>query len=380
MRSIRCRSTVVGARLSAYVPLTVTLLVCTLVAIPDATAAPPNRWTLTGSLVFARHDHTATLLSDGSVLVAGSILAAAERFDPATGGWAETELAQDDLLGQSATLLTNGTVLVAGGGESVRKAAWLYDPAADHWIATGPLSKGRDGHTATMLTDGRVLVAGGYVTKRGHSRATAAAEIYDPATGRWRRTGALSTARILHTAALLADGRVLVVGGASRNHAPLATAEIFDPETGRWTEVAPMSEARIQHTLTVLADGRALVVGGSPHPLISSGAEIFNPSTGEWTQAAPLPEARKAHTATRLQDGRVLVAGGIGSGDPPGTGEFLSSAIIYDPATDAWIETAPMSVPRVGHTATLLDDGRVLVAGGLGPDAAATAEIYDPSF
>ncbi len=357
------------------------ILVLLLCATPISVIAggPRGHWSSAGSLTAARHAHTATLLADGTVFVAGYGFSTTERYDPGVGAWTATEPCPETLVGQSTTIVANGQVLVAGGGGGVPKAAWLFDPAADRWISTGSLAKARSEHTATRLADGRVLVVGGETRQRGRWRATAAAEIYDQTTGRWTKARPMSTPRRLHTAALLADGRVLVVGGVGRDLIPLASAEVYDPPTDRWTRVDPMSEPRIFHTLSILADGRALVVGGSPHPLSSSGVELFDPTDGTWRSAAPLPDTRHSHTATIMRDGRVLIAGGVGPGDPPGTGEFLATALIYDPAADSWKPTDAMSVPRVEHTATLLDDGRVLVTGGLGPEAGATSEIFDPN-
>jgi len=199
---------------------------------------------------------------------------------------------------------------------------------APAWTATGNMIEPRTGHTATLLADGRVLVAGG-----GGSVTLATAELYDPGTGSWTATGSMSGGRILHTATLLPDGKVLVAGGADSigetSVNALASAELYDPSTGSWTATGNMTQPRARHTATLLPDGKVLVVGGSgsgsgTDSLIS--AELYDPSTGSWTATGNLNEARTYHTATLLPDGKVLVAGGHGSSGP-----LMASAELYDP-------------------------------------------------
>jgi hypothetical protein len=157
----------------------------------------------TGSLAMARESHTATLLRNGQVLVAGgSGIADAELYESATGTWATTGSLITGRSRHTATLLADGKVLVAGGSDgSSTRSAELYDPAVGTWEATGPLGRGREDHTATLLSDGRVLVAGGF----GTNSSLDSAEIYDLASGTWSATASMASARNRHTATLLAQ-------------------------------------------------------------------------------------------------------------------------------------------------------------------------------
>lgn len=242
--------------------------------------------------------------------------------------------------------------------------------AESTWTATGSMSTPLNGPTV-LLADGRVLVAGGS-DEIGIERV--ASELYDPRTGSWIATGELLEARAGATAALLPDGRVLLSGGA-RGRSDLASAELFEPSTGTWTATGNMHEARAGHTATLLPDGRVLVAGGSVsnsdmwRSLAST--ELYDPRTGAWTAAEPMSEARLGHTATLLPDGRVLVAGG----SPGRNLGDVASAEIFDPSEGSWTATGGMTRARGGgHTATLLADGTVLVAG-----SGTSAELYDPA-
>jgi N-acetylneuraminic acid mutarotase len=281
----------------------------------------------------------------------------------------------------SATLLPDGSVLVVGGSGNLREAELFY-PSTRNWIATGSTSTPEgSGHTATLLLDGRVLVAGGNPGSEFDSLA--AAELYDPTTGRWTITASMTTTRSWHTATLLADGRVLVVGGGSeerREEGPYrsATAELYETSTGRWTATATMTAPRFGHTATLLPDGKVLVAGGDPGDgTIALSAELYDPSSGRWTATGSMAEARgSGHTATLLPDSTVLVAGGVGPGSDPIP---VASAELYDPRSGRWTAAGSMAEARgFWSTATLLLDGRVLVAGGFLRSPLASAELFDP--
>jgi hypothetical protein len=317
---------------------------------PRAAMAEPT-WTATGPLRTLRAEHTATLLENGKVLVAGGIdsrrrvLRSAEIFDPATGTWTPTGAMKVARRRHTATLLPNGKVLVAGGlrhGKALASAE-VYDPATGTWSVVDPMDDRRASHTATVLADGRVLVVGG--TDGDHRLRDA--EIFDPERGRWTSADDPAHHYARHSAARLGDGRVLVVG--SRH------AEIYDPRADRWTRARPPST---RGTLTLLPDGDVLLAAKNE-------AEIFHAATGEWTPTAP-PSLTPA-SATLLPDGRVLVYDG-------------ENAETYDPTAALWSAAGSSVVPRSRPTATLLPSGTVLIAGGdVASDAndPSPAEIFD---
>jgi hypothetical protein len=198
-----------------------------------------------------------------------------------------------------------------------------------------------------------------FVAAPGTNTFTGSASVPDWVT--FATTGSMSVARYRHTATLLNNGKVLVAGGRGLGYFSLASAELYDPATGTWSGTGSLSIAHGEHTATLLTNGKVLVAGGDSSGLTSS-AELYDPATGTWNGTGSMSGVRYAHTATLLTNGKVLVAGGSGGGY--GLGE-LSSAELYDPATGAWSGTGSLSIARVEHTATLLTNGKVLVAGGI---------------
>ena len=218
-----------------------------LIAVLMLTAALPHSaraaddFTATGSLKTRRIYHTATLLGNGKVLVAGGYSNySAELYDPRTGQFTATGSMRVMRRCHTATLLRNGKVLVAGGliRSDRLSSADLYDPSTGRFTPTGSLGTARFEHTATLLGNGKVLIAGGYSSERLSS-----AELYDPSTGLFTATGSLGAARSLHTAALLGNGKVLITGG-NGNDGFLSSAELYDPSTGRFTATGSMAKAR----------------------------------------------------------------------------------------------------------------------------------------
>jgi N-acetylneuraminic acid mutarotase len=225
------------------------------------------------------------------------------------------------------------------------------------FVNTGSLATERRVHTATLLPNGKVLVAAGQST----SGDVASAELYDPATGTWGATGSLNDARHRHAAALLNNGKVLVVGG-NGDSGPLASAELYDPSTGIWTATGSLATARNEIRGTLLPNGKVLVSGGETFDgsdTYFANADLYDPVSGTWTATASLATARSLHSATLLPNGKVLVAGGSGAGNLP-----LASVELYDPASGTWTPASSLPAPRTAHSATLLPNGKVLVAGG----------------
>jgi hypothetical protein len=254
-------------------------------------------------------------------------------------------------------------------------------PESVQFSPTGSMILGRDGATATLLKTGQVLVVGGKVATGSVTNKTNTAELYNPATGKFTATGSLADARWGHTATLLNDGRVLVVGGAdlSDGAGNLKTAELYNPTTGAFTATGSMATGRASHTATLLNDGRVLIAGGTNSIGLAS-AEIYDPATGKFKVTGSMTVARQDHAAARLADGRVLVVGGTANG-VVGPFGVLSSAEIYDPATGKFTATGSMSTPRQGPTATLMFENTVMVTGGRDQNSTflGSAEVYDPS-
>src|SRR5262245_13413865 len=240
-------------------------------------------------------------------------------------------------------------------------ATFVFEPVAlaridPSWVPTVSLNIARVEHTATLLANGKVLVAGG--ANRGLLNS---AELYDPASGTWSATGSLTTARFGHTATLLPDGKVLVAGGGST----LNTAELYDPTTGTWNVTGSLNTGRYRHTATLLPNGKVLVTGGFTGSstsgfcpcidFVSNRAELYDPATRTWSVTGNLNAERGLHAATLLQNGKVLVTGGT-NGTLIDIGEYVpySGAELYDPASGTWNRNGSLNTARKSHTATLL--------------------------
>jgi hypothetical protein len=354
---------------------------------PASLAIEPGQFASVGSLGASLQ--TATLLSDTRVLLAAGVSCAggascpntaeARIFDPATNsfsvagplGTARSEL--------TATLLADGSVLVAGGADQA--TVEIFSPGTGSFASSVAMSAGRHGHAAVALPDGRVLVTGGWGGPRGAVTRFDTAEIFDPAAKSFVPTGSMKTARSGHTATLLADGRVLIVGGRGLYpNGGLTSAELFDPKTGAFVETGSMSAARQDHVAVLLADGRVLIVGGVEGIVATGLIEVYDPASGKFAQAGTMP-ALAGVSATLLRDGRVLIAGGRPAADEDEglDSNAVAKAYVYDPAKRSLTETGSMTVARERHTATLLADGRVLIAGGWNESGQVTsAELYQP--
>lgn len=275
----------------------------------------------------------------------------------------------------TATLLGNGKVLVAGGfagDENSLASAEVFDPKTNTFLSAGNMSFPRSGHSATVLPDGNVLIAGGY-----NGNYLDRAEIFDARTGKFKPGGKMTLPRSGHITVLLAGGKVLLAGGVGAGWTFLADAELYDPASNTFTKTENMTTARESHTATLLKDGNVLITGGHqgrrPAITIYASAEIYDPANGRFTTTANLTVKRHKHDATLLDDGTVLIVGGSDERDSRGA---YTTTEIYDPKTKTFAKIGEMNLSRykLQGTTVLLKNGKILIAGG-----ATRAEIFNPA-
>jgi N-acetylneuraminic acid mutarotase len=365
-------------------PVFFVLVALSAFAAQDSAFGQGGTWVITDPMDTTRYSHTATLLSDEKILVAGGFVSSvgpqssAKVYSPSSGTWSAIAAMTTNRSYHTATLLPNGKVLVVGGivgNHVVLSSAELFDPITQTWTATAPMTTNRSFHTATLLPNGKVLIAGGHAQYFVFNIIVSTSELYDPVTETWTPTGSLVTARSGQTATLLSNGKVLVTGGNHTGMDRLSSAELFDSASGTWAETGELTVARSAHTATLLPNGKVLVAGGDNIDISLSNADVYDPQSGTWTSTGALDQARGGHTATLLPNGKVLVVGGYDHNQ--GT---LSSAELFDSIAGTWVTIAAMITSRANHTATLLADGRVLVAGGYDvPVGISTAEIFTPA-
>ncbi|MGA3240903.1 MAG: kelch repeat-containing protein [Bryobacteraceae bacterium] len=387
-------------------------------------AQSPGTFTATGSMATARLFHTATLLMDGRVLIAGgqngasaNRLSSTEIYDPVAKTFTPGPNMTIGRTGHTATLLVDGRVLIVDGEQTPPGAngiepggsAELFDPAAGSFTQTGSLLMARQGFNATLLANGKVLVTGGVAGVTDSGYMIGDPEIYDPATGAFTVAGfyagslaSLNTGGIFgfgSVSALLADGTTLF--------ATEPACQVYDPTTATFSLQGPIyvtwavpggstftPDYIVEQTASLLLNGRILLAGGENEDTgYYRTAELYEAASGAFIPTGNMLKSRGGHTATVLPDGRVLISGG--TTEPCGDNSCWvtgpdASAELYDPAQGVFTDAGNMTTDRDGHTATLLNNGDVLIVGGnsySGPDpfggfeeaSTASAELYHPS-
>ncbi|MEV5892508.1 Kelch repeat-containing protein [Nonomuraea fuscirosea] len=368
----------------------------------STTLAATGKWSSTGPLPaaggwYGQHD-SAVVLGIGKVLVVGgadgssAALGQAALYDPEAGTWSATGSLQTPRRLHTTTLLPSGKVLVAGGISGSAQfpapglaAAEIYDPESGRWSSTGAMKGARWGHSA-VLVGGKVLVAGGTTIRSGQSvKALRSAELYDPDDGTWTETGAMTDARSGHPAVVLANGKVLVVGGtvpiARDEDAALAYCELYSTTGETWAPTGALLAPRAWHQATALSGGASVLVtggrapGGSGDgtfdPFSRTSAELYVQDTEKWTAVQAMPGGRALHRAVPLGSNKVLVVGGS---DNAQNDVGYASGAIFDVGTGSWTPAGGLATGRWAFAAAPLSGKLVLVAGGVVRSGIAAAQ------
>jgi hypothetical protein len=344
----------------------------------------PGTLATAGVTTVGRFSHTATLLEGNKVLIAGGMerngvwLDSGEVYDETTRHFVPTAHMSSPRAGAMAVALPDGRALIAGGTDGSGKnlaTAEIFNPQTNTFSLTGTMNAPRAHGVAIFLPRiNKVLIAGGVAN--GDDNQHASAELYDPSTGRFSQTGSMGFPRAYFNAVLLRDGRVLVMGGMSGGEFPNpnleASAEIYDPAIGRFSPVGPMNITRYKHGAALLPDGKVIVVGGQTGGSYGerlASTEIFDPAKRKFQRGPEmkLPRYKLLNSVSRLKDGRILVAGGA---DQPE---------IYDPAANSFtLVSSPKLDGFLFSSATALADGKVLLVNGYGahPMAGAVRQAW----
>jgi len=312
---------------------------------------------------------SAELMACGMVLIAGFMHG---QHTQLIGSFSPAGDVGEPRSNHTATLLSDGKILLVGGFTFASghlkdlKSTVVYDPQSGRASPAGDLIAERSDHTATLLDDGRVLIAGGRIDDSVPIKRLATAELYDPATRTFSSVGNMRQARDWHASVRLANGRVLVCGGLSGREES-DSAELYDPLSRNFKKAASMLMPRLGHSVTLLQDGRVLVASGVF-------GELYDAGSGRFSKTGKLRTQRVYHSATLLKDGSVLLAGGMVENEP------VASAEAFVPSSGTFLAVGNLKIARKSHTATLLPDGRVLIFGGTGPGGTSLsdAEVFDP--
>jgi len=317
--------------------------------------------------------HSMTAVTETKLLLVGGLTAldtASDRgflltYDPAKHSVVTMPAGKlvEGRYAHTATLLKTGKILIAGGEAlEVRSTAELADPMTGTSTLTGPMRERRSRHAATLLPSGKVLVVGGGSV--GLIGDMSSSELFDPATGTWSDGPGMSGGHSFATATTLTDGRVLVAGGLRPN------TDIYDPATNAFARVGNLQETRVGHVAVLLPSGKVMVAGGfvkpPPSAEVTRSAEVFDPASKMWTKLPDMPTPRGNATATRLQNGLIMIAGGRVELTP------LNYVDFYDEKTNTWKSGSPMILPHALHSATAMTNGDVVVMGS------ANGEVFTP--